>query len=123
MRSIEIGKPTAASQKQVQRQEDRGSTAGRLMRALQDQGAAAGPWGLQPATFSFGVGANFELDTNELSLQTRLKFQDWFTLKVRLVRWARSARGGRVQGRAGEWWRLWMAGLGCTRTWLPAIRF
>lgn len=82
MRSIEFGKPAAAAQTQGRGQEGGGSAAGRLMGALQEQ-TATGPWGLQPATFSFGVGANFELDTNELSLQTRLKFQDWFTLKVR----------------------------------------
>ena len=83
MRSIEFGKRSAEPQGQGQEPAGGSSAAGRLMRALQKQPAAAGPWGLQPAMLSFGMGANFELDSMQASLHTRLKFQDWFTLKAR----------------------------------------
>lgn len=85
MRSIEFGRRSAEPHKEGEEPAGGGSAAGRLMRALQKQSAAAGPWGLQPAMLSFGVGANFELDSMEASLHARLKFQDWFTLKVLLV--------------------------------------
>jgi len=64
------------------------SPSSRLMGPLKEQSQTMGPLGgaqgLQPALLSFGAGLNFELDSMDLAFQTRVKFQDWFTLKVRL---------------------------------------
>lgn len=62
------------------------SPSSRLMGPLKEQSQTMGPWGgaqgLQPALLSFGAGLNFELDSMDLAFQTRVKFQDWFTLKL-----------------------------------------
>ena len=88
MRCIEFGRPEgnlvpAPAARAGSSQQTVGS---RLLSTLRPQQPVAGPWGgarrLKPALLSFGVGANFELDNMELALQTRLKFQDWLTLKV-----------------------------------------
>ena len=88
MRCIEFGRPEG---KFVPAPAPRGGSqqtvGSRLLSTLRPQPPTAGPWGgarrLKPALLSFGVGANFELDNMELAVQTRLKFQDWLTLKVR----------------------------------------
>jgi hypothetical protein len=35
-----------------------------------------------PPLFSLGAGFDFQLDQADLTLQARLKFQDWLTIKV-----------------------------------------
>ena len=92
MRCIEFGRPerqvvpapAGRNRGGSQQQQTVGS---RLLSTLRPQAPVAGPWGgaarLKPALLSFGVGANFELDNMALALQTRVKFQDWLTFKVR----------------------------------------
>jgi len=93
MRCIEFGRPEgkmvpapAPRNRGVVPQQQQ-TVGSRLLSTLRPQAPVAGPWGgaarLKPALLSFGVGANFELDNMALALQTRVKFQDWLTLKVR----------------------------------------
>ena len=91
MRCIEFGRPEgplvptpAGRNRGIPPQQQ--TVGSRLLSTLRPQAPVAGPWGgaarLKPALLSFGVGANFELDNMALALQTRVKFQDWLTLKV-----------------------------------------
>ena len=88
MRCIEFGRPEGSfTPAPAARAGSQQSVGSRLLSTLRPQPPVAGPWGgarrLKPALLSFGVGANFELDNMELAVQTRVKFQDWLTLKVR----------------------------------------